>query len=92
MGIADGSIHVAEMCINGRDVSHSRRITANQTDEPHIGKCRHLLNRNIVEDPHAIAAGGEMPGPLQSYDYGYGQGLVTDPTGHQWLIKKELSK
>jgi PhnB protein len=28
--------------------------------------------------------------PLQTFEYGYRQGVVADPFGHQWLIQKRV--
>jgi PhnB protein len=49
----------------------------------------------FVADPDAmankaVAAGGTIPSPMRDYDYGYRQGVVTDPAGHQWLIQKKI--
>jgi PhnB protein len=49
----------------------------------------------FVEDPDAlintaIAAGGREISPVQDYDYGYRQGTIVDPAGHQWLIQRKV--
>jgi PhnB protein len=38
----------------------------------------------------AAAAGARVISPAQDYDYGYRQGSVADPFGHQWLIQKKI--
>jgi uncharacterized glyoxalase superfamily protein PhnB len=27
---------------------------------------------------------------MQDYDYGYRQGVIADPFGHQWLFEKRI--
>ena len=49
----------------------------------------------FVDDPDAMvhqaaAEGGRITSPLRDYDYGYRQGVVTDPFEHQWLIQKKI--
>ena len=49
----------------------------------------------MVEDvdavmARAVAAGAREISPPKSYDYGYRQGLILDPLGHEWLIEKVL--
>jgi hypothetical protein len=51
------------------------------------------LQLEFVDDPHAImakaaAAGGKEFDPVRDYDYEYRQGLIVDPFGHHWLLKK----
>jgi PhnB protein len=38
----------------------------------------------------AVAAGGRVVSEMQDYDYGYRQGVVADPFGHQWLLQKRI--
>jgi len=35
----------------------------------------------------AIAAGATVISPVEDYDYGYRQGTLQDPFGHQWIIQ-----
>jgi PhnB protein len=49
----------------------------------------------MVADPDsviekAIAAGATVISPMQDYDYGYRQGDIRDPFGHQWMIEKVI--
>lgn len=37
-----------------------------------------------------LDAGARLISPAQSYDYGYWQGLIIDPLGHQCLIEMIL--
>jgi PhnB protein len=92
----DGSVHVAEMSIDGamfhihEEVAHKRQIS------PETANAVTSLIGLFVADPDtmikkAVAAGGRITSPLQDYDYGYRQGVVTDPFGHQWLIQSVIS-
>lgn len=38
----------------------------------------------------AIHVGGRILNAMQDYDYGYRQGTLVDPFGHQWLIQKKI--
>ena len=54
-----------------------------------------LLIGIFVSDPHqamkdAETAGGKVSSPVQDYDYGYMQGIIVDPFGHQWLIQMKI--
>ena len=91
----DGSVHVAEMSIDGamfhihEEVSRSRQMS---TETLNGVTC---LIGIFVADPDAmankaVAAGGTITSPMRDYDYGYRQGVVTDPSGHQWLVQKKI--
>ena len=91
----DGSVHVAEMSIDGalfhihEEVAHKRQIS------PETAEAVTCLIGLFIADPdamirNAVAAGGRITSPLQDYDYGYRQGVVTDPFGHQWLIQSVI--
>jgi PhnB protein len=38
----------------------------------------------------AVSAGAHVVNVMEDYDYGYRQGTITDPFGHQWLIQKKI--
>ena len=49
----------------------------------------------IVEDPDAIVEraasyGAKVIFPVTDHDYGYRQGRIEDPFGHQWVIGRPL--
>jgi PhnB protein len=51
----------------------------------------------IVPDPdgvadRAVAAGARIIFPIDDQPYGYRQGRIEDPFGHQWLIGRPLSE
>ena len=91
----DGSVHVAEMAIDGAMFhlhEESKRINGLS---PGTLKATPVALGLFVEDVHgmmakAIAAGGIELDPVQDYDYGYRQGTVADPFGHQWLLEKKI--
>lgn len=91
----DGSIHISELSIEGA-VFHLHEVTENVTQfnpEKHNGIT--TLIGLFVPDvdgfmSRAIAAGAKEISPAQSYDYGYRQGKIKDPYGHQWLIEMKI--
>jgi PhnB protein len=91
----DGSVHVAEMEIGGALFHmHEETQRSNQLS-PETVKATTMLVGLFVPDPDALVrraedAGGRITSPIQDYDYGYRQGVITDPFGHQWLIQKKI--
>ncbi len=92
---SDGSVHVAEMEIDGAMFHIHEEVTRHSQLSPETVNAVTALIGIFVPDPdtmvkNALAAGGKLTSPLQDYDYGYRQGVVTDPSGHQWLIQKRI--
>ena len=91
----DGSVHVAEMTLDGALFHlHEERPDAQQSSPETTGTTSSQIGV-FVDDPDrlfasAVAAGGRVVTPLQTFDYGYRQGVVADPFGHQWLIQKKI--
>jgi PhnB protein len=91
----DGSVHVAEMSIGSAMFHiHEEVARVKQLSQETLLAVTSLIGV-FVPDPDslmksAVAAGGQVTSPLQDYDYGYRQGVVTDPFGHQWLIQKKI--
>jgi len=91
----DGSIHVAELSINGA-MFHLHEETQNPiwfNPEKHNGTT--VIIGLFVPDVDAImnsavAAGATVISPAQDYDYGYRQGELKDPFGHIWMIEKKI--
>ncbi len=87
----DGSIHVAELMIDDA-MFHLHEIYphSNAFDpQAHAGVVTLGL---MTADVHgifdsAIAAGAIIISPVTDYEYGYRQGTLQDPFGHQWLIQ-----
>lgn len=91
----DGSLHVAELSINGA-IFHLHEITAKPyffSPGKHNGTT--ALIGLFVSDvdavmSNAIKAGATEVNPARDYEYGYRQGEVRDPFGHYWLIQKKI--
>jgi PhnB protein len=52
-----------------------------------------VVNGLLVFNPdevfeRAVAAGARSISPMQDYEYGYRQGTIVDPFGHQWCLEK----
>ena len=90
----DGSIHVAELSIDGtvfyvHEVMQPTQLSPNQV------KGTTILIALFVDDVYAvmqraITAGAVEMSAAQDYDYGYRQGEIKDPFGHHWMIQKRI--
>ena len=92
----DGSVHVAEMSINGALFHMHEEVNRINELSPGTLKGTSVAIGLFVDDPHAViakavAAGGTEIDPVKDYDYDYRQGCLADPFGHHWLIEKRLS-
>jgi len=93
----DGSVHVAEMSINGALFHMHEETTRNVELSPQTVNATTIAIGLFVDDPHAVmnkavAAGGIQLDPVTDYDYEYRQGCLADPFGHHWLLEKKISK
>ena len=91
----DGSVHVAELSIDGAIFHIHEEVLRHSQMSPETLNGVTCLIGIFVADPdamvsQAVVAGGKITSPLRDYDYGYRQGVVTDPAGHQWLIQKKI--
>jgi PhnB protein len=91
----DGSVHVAEMSINGAMFHLHEETPAAGELSPETVKATTSAIGIFVPDPHAfvkkaVSAGAREANPVQDYDYGYRQGTVVDPFGHRWLVEKKI--
>ena len=91
----DGSVHVAEMEIEGAMFHlHEESPHNNQLSPENVGATTNLVSlfpQNADKLwQRAVEAGGRVSSPMQDYDYGYRQGTLVDPFGHQWLIQKKI--
>ena len=91
----DGSVHVAEMSIDGALFHLHEETTRHNQISPGKINGTSIAIGIFVNDPHsimasAIAAGGRELDPVTDYDYQYRQGLLADPFGHHWLIEKKI--
>ena len=91
----DGSIHVAELSINGTIFHlHEERPLKGQLEPKNVKGVTTLIGI-FVEDvdsvmKEALQAGATLLSPAQDYDYGYRQGNIQDPFGHQWMIEMKI--
>ena len=89
----DNSIHVAELWIDGALLHlHEDKPLAGSFNPLAIGATTTFIGL-MVDDPHAVfkkavAAGAAVLQPVTDYAYGYQQGELKDPFGHQWIIEK----
>ena len=91
----DGSIHVAELSIDGALFHlHEEKRNAGQFNPQDINGTTALIGLFVPDVDtvmdRAIQAGGIVVTPLQSYDYGYRQGDIKDPFGHVWMIEMKI--
>lgn len=88
----DNTVHVAELEINGATFHlHEVNLPKGQLDPAKAGGVTTLIGL-FVEDVDAVMAkalqaGATLLSSAQDYDYGYRQGRVQDPFGHQWMIE-----
>jgi PhnB protein len=91
----DGSVHVAELMIDGALFHIHEESKRNNELSPETLKGTSIAIGLFVSDPHAVmakavAAGGTELDPVTDYDYQYRQGCLADPFGQHWLIEKKL--
>jgi PhnB protein len=91
----DGSVHVAEMSIDGTLFHMHEEVTRINELSPETLKATTIAIGLFVSDPHAVmakavAAGGTEIDPVTDYDYDYRQGCLADPFGHHWLLEKKI--
>jgi PhnB protein len=92
---ADGSVHVAEMAIEGALFHLHEEVPASGEFSPESLNGTTALVGLFVPDPQAtmkraVAAGGRQASTVRDYDYGYRQGVVVDPAGHRWLLERKI--
>ena len=90
----DGSIHVAELSING-ELFHLHEVTKSNFFSPEKYNGTTTIIGLFVPDVQAvmdkaIKAGATEISPTKDYEYGYRQGEIKDPFGHHWLIEKKI--
>lgn len=90
----DGSIHVAELSINGV-IFHVHEVTKPYFFIPEKHHGTTAIIGLFVPDvdavmSSAIQASAIEISPAKDYEYGYRQGEIQDPFGHRWLIEKKI--
>jgi PhnB protein len=91
----DGSIHVAELSIDGTIFHlHEESLKSDSLSPEKYNGTTVILGLFVpdvdVVMNKAIAAGATVISPAQDYDYGYRQGKIKDPFGHLWMIEKKI--
>jgi PhnB protein len=92
----DGSIHVAELVIDGQKFHlHEMMPKHPHKVSPDANNGTTVIIGLFTADVHkvfnqAIAAGATIISPVTDYDYGYRQGELQDPFGHRWMIECEI--
>ena len=91
----DGTIHVSELSIHGALFHLHEQTLHSAAVSPDRHNATTVTIGLFVDDVHAVVeqailSGARLQSPVQDYDYGYRQGEVIDPFGHQWLIEKAI--
>lgn len=91
----DGSIHVAELEINGAIFHLHETMRWFDAHEPISAKGVTAVIGLFVDDVHkifnlALSAGATEINAVTDHEYGYRQGMVKDPFGHYWQIQKKI--
>jgi len=85
----DGSIHVAELSLQGALFHlHEGAPETAATTTVELGL--------FLDDPDslmdkALAAGARLIEPMKDFEYGYRQGSFWDPFGFRWTLQKKLA-
>ncbi len=91
----DGSIHVAELEIDGAIFHLHETMRWFEALEPISVKGVTTVIGLFVDDVQkvfdlALSAGATAISPVTDHDYGYRQGMFKDPFGHYWQIQKKI--
>ncbi len=91
----DGSLHVAELKIGDSIFHIHEEVISSRQVSPETANATTVLIGLFCDDPdrlfsQAVQYGGKVLNAMQDYDYGYRQGTVIDPCGHQWLLQKKI--
>ena len=92
----DGSIHVAELEMNGAIFHLHETMRWFDALEPISANGVTAVIGLFVEDVHevfnrALSAGATEINAVTDHEYGYRQGMVKDPFGHYWQIQKKIA-
>ena len=91
----DGTVHVAELSINGTIFHlHEEQPAKGQLEPTKIKGVTSLIGLFVDDADNvihkALQAGATLLSPARDYDNGYRQGKIQDPFGHLWLIKTKI--
>src|SRR5882757_4602414 len=93
----DGSIHVAELTLEGAEFYLHEEMPGSQGRSPESVQGTTVELVLFVSDPdalmiRALAAGAQEVNPIQDHFYGLRQGTVADPFGHKWTVQKRIGE
>lgn len=91
----DGSVHVAELELNGAIFHLHETMRWFEALEPVGAKGVTTVIGLFVDDvhalfDHALSVGATEVSPVTDHEYGYRQGMFKDPFGHYWQIQKKI--
>jgi PhnB protein len=91
----DGSIHVAELEIDGAIFHLHETMRWMNALEPMAARGVTAVIGLFVEAvdafmQQAMEAGATEISPAKNYEYGYRQGMFKDPFGHYWQIQQKI--
>ncbi|MDB5200670.1 MAG: bleomycin resistance protein [Ferruginibacter sp.] len=89
----DGSIHVAELDIDGA-IFHIHETMRDALEPNSAGGVTAVIGLFVPDVKafmqQAILAGAAEINPVTDHEYGYRQGMVKDPFGHYWQVQKKI--
>jgi PhnB protein len=85
----DGSIHVAELSLQGA-LFHLHEGMLETTAGMRVELGLFLDDPDSLMD-RALAAGARLIEPMKDFEYGYRQGSFEDPFGFHWTLQKKLA-
>ena len=91
----DGSIHVAELSIDGCVFQvHEEKPGTGRLSPKGVAGTTVLVGLFVPDVDkimaQALDAGAVLVTPAQDYDYGYHQAELRDPFGHTWMIEQTI--
>ena len=91
----DGTVHVAAFSVGG--AMFRLHEEGSRSKSPDKAGTTTVTIALAVDDVHAVvaqavAAGATVLSPVIDYPYGYRQGDIMDPFGHNWTIEKLINK
>jgi len=91
----EGGLIIAEMAIDGARFFLSDESPELGNISPEKRNATTVRLEMTVADPDAVTkqavdCGAKVIFPVTDHDYGFRQGRIVDPFGHQWVIGKPL--
>jgi PhnB protein len=84
----DGSIHVAELSLQGA-LFHLHEGAPETAGATTVELGLFLDDPDVLMD-RALAAGARLVQAMKDFEYGYRQGSFVDPFGYHWTLQKKL--